>query len=173
MPAAVAQSCDICGEEFRSGAELRRHITDAHREPAEPVQPPLDGVTDFSAPRPRSPGAKAPKAKRARPKRDAPVVSVDKQVAMLYSLMGDFANARQLPNTGAVIKRNADDIGKAWDEFLQQFPGLYDMISRGMVFGPAVTLIMLHVPIFQTARMEAEARAQWIAQNTEGGEVAA
>jgi len=169
--------CPVCGrDDFENTRKMRAHIREDHG--GETVESPAEEGAgfgaggDFSAPSPKRPGRSTAKRGPGRPRKNPPAVqpvAVDEQIALIYRVLGDLATTRGLPSTGQLIKANSTQIGDAWDQFLRQFPGLYEMIERGLIAGPLVTLLMLHVQIVQSARAEAMARAEFLAQQEQAG----
>lgn len=136
----------------------------------------LAELGEFTAPQPRSEARRGrPKGSRTRAKPKpkaaaAPAIAVDEQITMLYMFSADMF-LQNLPATQGAVKHQAKAAGDAWDAVLRQYPSLYAMIERGMIFGPWVALIMVHMPIIQTARTEMEERARFL--EAQGGEDAA
>ena len=95
-----------------------------------------------------------PKAKaKSAPAASGP--SLVDQIEMVYNLGGQVAISRGLPATGNVIGAQAHPCAVAWDQLLDAyFPGLKEMLEKGMVATSVVALIYAHIPIVQVARAE-------------------
>jgi len=85
-------------------------------------------------------------------------IPLAKQLEYPYLLAGSFASSRGLPHTGDTLVRVAPQAAQAWDQFLQRWPDLHDMLERGMIASDVIALVMVHLEIVQAARVELAAR---------------
>jgi hypothetical protein len=88
-------------------------------------------------------------------------IPLKQQLEYPYRLAGTFAHSRGLPYTGDTLIRVAPEAAEAWDNFLQRWPDLHDMLERGMIASDVIALVMVHLQIVQAARQElAQRQAQ-------------
>jgi len=87
------------------------------------------------------------------------VVPLKTQLEYPYRLAGQLATSRGLPHTGGVLKQVAPDAAAAWDQFLQRWPDLYEMLEKGMIASDVIALVMVHLQIVSAARKELAAHA--------------
>ena len=114
-------------------------------------------------PRGRPPGAST-RAKRGK-KRGAHSLGthpnplpLKTQLEYPYRLAGAFASSRGLPFTGDTLIRVAPEAAAAWDQFLQRWPDVHEMLEKGMIASDVIALVMVHLQIVSAARQELAAR---------------
>lgn len=161
--------CPVCDEDFQNlPAHVRNKGDEAHVAYREGrMTPPEDEYSTDEPPAPKKAAAK----KQAAPKKIAPprgMPGIQTQLEVPYHLGATLMRSRGLVFTAEVMDRQAGPCAAAWDEFLKRYPKLREKIESGMVAADIVTLIMVHMPIVQTAREEIAARQQAM-EHYEGG----
>jgi hypothetical protein len=85
-------------------------------------------------------------------------IPLAKQLEYPYRLAGTLAHSRGLPFTGDTLIRVAPEAAAAWDQFLQRWPDLHEMLEKGMIASDVIALVMVHLQIVSAARQELAAR---------------
>jgi len=113
-------------------------------------------------PRGRPPGTKARRSTKKRGSHSLGShpnpIPLKVQLEYPYRLAGTFATSRGLPYTGQTLDRVAPQAAAAWDQFLQRWPDLHEMLEKGMIASDVIALVMVHLEIVQAARSELAAR---------------
>lgn len=80
------------------------------------------------------------------------------QLEYPYRLAGALATSRGMPYTGNTLIAVAPEAAAAWDQFLQRWPDLHEMLEKGMIASDVIALVMVHLQIVSAARQELAAR---------------
>jgi hypothetical protein len=123
---------------------------------------------EYQHPQDEPPKAKRPRG-RPRTKKGAHSIGAGRnaqplkvQLQVPYQLLGQVVGARGLPATGNALIVAAPRAAEAWDQFLQRWPGLYEMLEKGMIASDVIVLVMIHLEILGVARQEMAQRAQYL-----------
>lgn len=164
------RDCDFTTDDDREyRSHRRKHQRDRQKDEEvsdeEPEEEVSEGPAPFEAPqparkrgRPKGSTRKAP----ARPSRAVPPMR--QQLEVPYKLGAELLKVRGLPHTANAVFQQTGMCAAAWDDFLAQFPSLYEALEKGLVFGSVGALILAHYPIFQAARWETQAIREYQAR---------
>lgn len=108
----------------------------------------------------KAPAKKAPGVRKKpgpKPRNKGP--GVGDSIAFLYGMAGTSLSMRGADLVGGALQHNAQPCGKAWEDFLSQWPAISEWMERFSVGPAAVQLIIVHMPILEAARMQAQQAA--------------